>query len=357
MPCADPTIRYYNASLFNPGNGRVVPATISDTRTASLIDRPDDWECSVVRFDISAALLPPIVVPLVTNPPPAAGVVPTLLRVTLRSLGIDYQQVVNVFSTPDTPGFIYSIDELMTAINLAFAAAFAAMPAVVGVTSPPMLVFNPVTQLISIFYQAAYVTAPVEIYFNSATYRMIPSIAASFFGYNNVDGKDYRLQLDANSVITIPAVGARAGYPTIVQAVANEVRQSSQEGPSLSALNGVRSIYIITDLPIVPESLPNSVGVIQNSSASSAALSILTDFLLSSDPNENPVSDRINISYLPTAEYRMMQMVGNQPITRLRLDWYYTLYDGTVARMSIPPGGVCSAKLMFRRAASRDLFA
>lgn len=356
MPSAEPTIRYYNASMFNPVTGQVVPASISDVRAASLIERPDDWECSIVRFDISAALLPPIVVPLVA-PPPAAATVPTLLRVTLRSLGVDFQQPVNVFTTPDTPGFIYSIDELMTAINLAFAAAFAAMPAVVGVTSPPMLAFNPVTQLINIFYQATYVTAPVEVYLNSAAYRMIPSLPAAFFGYNNVDGKDYRLQLDANTAVTIPAVGARAGYPTIVQAVANEVRQSTQAGPSLSALNGVRSIYISTDLPIAAESLPNSVGVAQNTNTSSASQSILTDFLLSSDPGENPISDRINISYLPTAEYRMIQMLGNQPISRIRLDWYYTLYDGTIGRMNIPPGGVCSAKLMFRRASARDLFA
>lgn len=356
MPSAEPTIRYYNASLFNPGTGQVIPASISDTRTSPLIDRPDDWECSIVRFDISAALLPPIVVPLVTVPI-APGLVPTLLEVTLRSLGVDYLHPVAVYTTPATPGFIYAIDELLSAINLAFAAAFAAMPAVAGVTSPPMLAFNPVTQLISIYYQATYATAPVDIYINTAIYRMIPSLVASFFGYNNVDGKDYRLQLDASSVVTIPAVGSRAGYPAIVQAIANEVRQSSQAGPSLSALNGVRSIYISTDLPIVAESLPNGVGVSQNANASSASQSILTDFLLSNDPNENPVSDRINISYLPTAEYRMIEMVGTQPIKRIQLDWYYTLYDGTISRMSIPPGGVCSAKIMFRRAAACDLYA
>lgn len=354
----EPNLIYLNASLFNPSDAKQnILAYTQDSRSTPILQCPADWECSVVRFDISAGGLPPIVVPMPGPAPSVPSVVPSTLRVTLRSLGVDYQQIVQVFSSsPETYGFVFSIDELMTRFNNALALAFAAMPAVAGVTSAPIFAFDPVTQLIKLYYQATYDTAPVEIYMNTPMYNCVRSIPAALLGINLANGKDFLIQTHASSVVQVPAVGARDGYPVSIQAVAGSVWATSQAGVSLGALNGVRSIFITTDLPITVEGIPTNVTATQGTTGNNNAV-ILSDFLMSTDPDENPVADRVNISYLPTAEYRMCQLSGKAALTRMNLQWFFTLYDGSVRPVTIPPGGVCSAKILFRRAAARDTYA
>lgn len=343
-------IVYYNASLFNPSLGQPIPAAVSDIRSQALVDHPREWECSVVRFDLSANLLPPAVVPM-PQPPVVGPSVPTLLKVTLRYLGVDYQAVVNIGSTSTaTYGFVFSIDALVGAINTALAAAFALIPGPSS-TAPPVFAFNPVTQLITLYYQDTYVTAvnPIDIYVNSALYNYIVSMPAAFFGYNLPTGRDFRIQVESSSALAQPAVGARSGLPVIVQTIAGNLRSLSQAGPSLNSWNGVRSLIITTTMPINSESLPLTSLAGQNSTFSSNSLPILSDFVLGAEPSTNPVVDRITVEYLPTAEYRMVQLRGNEPIVRLDLKWFFSLFDGTIREVLIPPGGFCSAKVMFRR--------
>lgn len=355
MSGPDANVLYYNASLFNPASGQPVPAAVSDTRSVPIMDRPCEWECSVVRFDLSANLLPPIVVPM--PGPPAAGTVNTSMTVTLQSLGVNNTTTVQVFSpSPDAYGFVFSIDELITRFNTALAASFAAMIPVAGVTTAPVLAFDPVTQLISLYVQDSYTTAPVNIFMNSAAYNFVESMPAAFFGYNTALGLDYRLQPEASSAITLPPVGAaRAGLPVSVQAIPSPARSISQAGVSLASMNGVRTIFITTSMPINKESLPTTTGIAQNANFSSNNLPIMTDFLLSTDPGDNPVVDRLTVAYLPTAEYRMVQMRGAEALKLVDLKWFFTLFDGSIREMFIPPGGYCSAKVMFRRAPAQDL--
>lgn len=351
---ASSNLVYYNASLIAPSDSKTIPAAISDTRSEALISKPEAWECSIVRFDISAGLLPPIVVPMPV--PPLIGTTPSRLIATLRSLGIDYKAPLNFFvSSAETSGFVYSIDEFITRLNAAYATAFAAMPPVVGVSSPPIFAFDPITQLITMYAQASYVGGP-EIYANSQLYNYLISMPAAFFSYNGANDRDFRIQIEASSAKLLPAAGVgRAGYPISIQNVANTVQSISQAGISLSSMNGVRSVFITTTMPINSEALATTSTAAQNSNYSSNSLPILTDFLVSTEPETNPVVDRIVLAYLPTAEYRMAQMRGAEPLVRVDLKWFYTLYDGTIREVFLPPGGSCSAKIMFRRACANDL--
>jgi hypothetical protein len=350
---------YYNASLFNPAGADYLPAEITDTRTQAIVDCPEDWECSVVRFDLSAQLLPPIVVPM-PQPAPViptgGGVFPSSLVVTLRFGGVDYQAIVQVFvPSVATYGFVFSIDELVNRINDAFAAAYALIPAPPVGTVPPVLAFNPVTQLLTLYYNEDYATnvAPIEMYVNTALYNYIVSMPAALLGNNLPSGKDFRIQARAESVIKLPAAPPYIGYPFSITIRSGFVMLNplalSQAGPSMSSWNGVRSIVITTDLPINSESLPQNPTPGQNGTASSNSLPILSDFVLSGDPGANPVVDRISLEYLPTAEYRMCQLRGHAPVTKLKLSFFYTLFDGTINRVMLPSSGYCSAKLLFRR--------
>lgn len=353
MPEQQSDIVYYNASLFNPGGAQPVEAYISDIRSQAVIDTPEDWQVSVVRFDITSSLVPPMIIPMSIPPTNVPGVYASSLRVTLRHLGIDYSAPVFIFCFSSSLfGAVYAIDELLTRYNTALATAYALVPAPPS-TAAPIFVFNPVTQLITLYYQATYVTAvnPIEIYLDTQAYGYVVSLPAAFLGWNTPSGRDFRIQVETSSALTIPAVGARAGYPSVVQALAGEVRALSQSGVSLASTNGVRSILITTSMPISSESLPStSLAGAQNSGYSSNSLPILSDFIVGgSDPSENPAVDRVQITYLPTAEYRMIQMRGVEPLKRVDLRFFFTLLDGEIRQLSIPPGGHVSAKLLFRR--------
>ena len=341
---------YYNAALYNPETAQPIPAAVSDTRSSAIIERPEEWECSVVRFDISADSLPSMVLPM-PQPPVASFTAPTLLTVTLQYLGVDYQQTATITTNPGIYGQLFNIDALMFSLNNAIAAAFALIPGPSS-TEPPVLVFNPVTQLVSVYYQSTYVTAanPVHVWFNSIAYNYIRTIPAVFRGYNRPMGLDYQIQPQSGSAITLPAAGARAGLPTLVQTIAGELRALSQVGPTPSAFNGVRSVFVTTSMPINSESLPQAVTAGQNASSSSNSLPILSDFLLGvGSEKENPVANRGQLLYLPTAEYRMVQMRGREPLKRVELQWFFSTFDGQNYPFTVRPGGYLSAKILFRR--------
>jgi hypothetical protein len=176
------------------------------------------------------------------------------------------------------------------------------------------------------------------------------SMPAAFFGYNNPSGLDYRLQLESSIAKALPPVGvARAGLPVRVQGIPDPAQSISQQGVSLASMNGVRSVFVTTTMPINNENLPTTTAGAQNVGTSSNALPILSDFLLGADPAANPVVDRITVEYLPTAEYRMVQMRGEGSLDRVDLKFWYTLFDGRVFEVLLPPGGFASAKIMFRR--------
>lgn len=346
LDCAPTTLLYYNASITIPEGGQPAPAYITDTRNEPVVTTPDDWEISVVRFDVSANEIPSMVLPM--PGPPAVGLVPTNLVVTLVIPPTSYQATVFINNPVlQEYGFLFHIDQLINAINVAFAAAFALMPGGTAV-APPALVWDPKTQLVSLYYGVEYTTT-VQVWVDSSTYKYIFSMPAIFNGFNNPSGLDYQLQTVTSSAIQIPPTGARAGYPVVVQAMNTDTRYISQAGVIVSSMNGVRSIFITTSMPINSEGLPFSPMLNQNVGTSSNSMPILSDFLLSAANTSNPDSDRVEVEYLPTAEYRMVQMRGKSALTRIDLKFWFALFDGRIFELFLPPGGFASVKLLFRK--------
>ena len=349
---------YYNASIYAPDTGGIIPAAVSDTRGTPILDVPEDWQVSVVRFDVTAQLLPPVTFPLPLPFPTTSQLqTPSLCTVTLQYLGINYTQPVQVvyLDTSYTFGTLYTCDAVAQRINQAYAACYAMIPGVLPSSAPPVFVFDPVTQLMSMYYQETYATAPnrIQVYMNRYTFNYLLTLECDFFGYDTPGGLDYRVQTESTNARTVPAA-PRTGFPVGVVALAGNVLVLSQEGSSLQAWSGVRSIVITTSMPINSESLPQTTSPGQSQNFSSNSVPILSDFILSGEPGENPVVDRINILYLPTSEYRMAQLRGREALKRIELKFFYSMNDGSLRELLIPPGGHASAKLMFRRVKWRD---
>jgi hypothetical protein len=71
---------YYNGAIINESNQPII-AEINDIRAQALIETPELWDMSVVRFDINSLFLPFAKAPMVT--PAVPGVYKSLLQVNM----------------------------------------------------------------------------------------------------------------------------------------------------------------------------------------------------------------------------------------------------------------------------------
>lgn len=360
---SDDDIVYYNASLYNPSDVPI-PASITDLRSQNVIDYPEDWHMSVIRFDIDSEEIPTTIVPMNSTAP---GFQQSKLIITIRESGVSYQANVNVFNYASNPvtgsppaGSIYSYDEFLTNLNVAAAAAYAAYVLAIGVghtaTVAPYFAMDAQTNIIRCYFQDTYITGniappspPLEIWVNYLLYRYMVNIPHQISTYNDPTGLDVKILLNSNFTIPISSAD-RSGFPRDISltAMPGLVNYTSQETQSVQPWDGISSIFITTrSLPIQSEYLPTNSDPLQNQSFSSQSSPVISDFSINTS---NVLEFRQKITYLPSAEYRMVHLAGREGIKRIDAQFWFRAQNGVAYPINIPPNGSCSLKLIFRRA-------
>lgn len=340
-----PDMVYYDGTTVN-NEAFAVPATVNDIRGQHIIEIPEDWEMSVVRFDIDTTLVPMSTIPMA--PGAVLGVIsPSLLTFTMRYLGVDTQFIVQ----NDTLGNIFSFSALLDQMNVTLTAMFATLAPPPAQTDAPFLSYDPITQLISLFFDGAWRTAgTIELWSNTATHDKLVGLPTIFAGFGQPNGKDFQYLFTGGNVRNAPTLsaGRRAGFPVSTDAINDPMMFQPQEAITISNWNTTRSIKLLTtSLPIISQLEPQFSNITQQSAFSSASSQTISDFLLSS--SDNPLSDRLSLEYLPTAEYRMISLMGREAIRRIQIQAIFTTLDGTQQPVLLPPNGIFSCKLLFRR--------
>lgn len=341
MSTTHANILYYDCSVINNSDDET-DAIINDSRGNAIIKIPENWEMSVIRFDLTTSLIPPSTIDMF--PGAVLGVLsPSLLSFTMRFAGLDTQ----VFVQNDTLGQIFGIDRLLDQMNVALLTIHTGLIAPASST-PPILAFNPLTQLITMYYESVYSTVgDIELWCNFPTRQKLSALPIeTFAGFNRPLGKDFRLCFTCGSTKNEPLV--RDGLPFITNVIPNPMLSVSQEAIVMSAWNTIRSIKLITNsIPIKSELQPSSILLLDQGNFSVSESAVISDFLMMGI--DNPISDRISIEYLPSGEYRMIDLSGRQELTRINIQAFFTNIDGSVLPVRIPPKGIFSVKLMFRR--------
>lgn len=367
-------IRYANFSLTN-NTTSLKKAIITDFKSDPIIDVPSDYLASVVRFDINARTIPVTLVNIIGPiepqflPPPAppftpnpnVGTYPTDCGVALNYLGVDYPQrifwVPPTVPPPDLPlGSIFDYAEWLVQFNKAFGLAYTALVAAAGippgVVAPPYLGYDPNTQLISLYITDSYYLGvnPVTVWVNSIAYRYLASMPAAVSGTALPNFKDVELApniFSGPSRFATPAAGLRVGYPSDLNAVAGNLVQIPQQSISVSGWNVCRSIVLISpNLNVCTEGIPLDNASSQGASATNNFQSIVSDFLM--NPDDNPVSARQTVVYLPTAEYRMFCLDSNSSIKQVDLQFFWNDFQNRQFPIYLAQNSSCSVKLMFR---------
>ena len=368
-----PTHVYYDLQMINNSTGSPSQQPIAfsyiDTRNNPLLMTPSQYFLSVVRFQVQTGNLPIFIPALNLNQTPPVNVNQTAYSITLNYKTYNYQQYINYVNydlTETAPTalnintitsqyyYIFSYQQWCQMINTAFQSAFTALNALVvagGDTLPttyaPFVQFDPYSLIMNIngdvLGYAQSLTYPINIYFNSPLYSLYSNFPFTFYGYNVSLGKNFLLTMVNNSFSNIYVVPTTPTYNAI---------QAYQEGSTASLLNPVQSIVFTTGLlPVVQENvgIPSIVTAtgLNNSNGNNANVSpIITDFQVPLSAINRYLPD---IQYTPNGEYRLVDLYGDSPISRIEVSVFWKDVYGVLHPLLLGAGASASMKIMFRK--------
>lgn len=349
---------YYNSTFVNE-TPFIQRASITETRTSPILKNCSDWIMSIIRFDVDCRTIP-INLPQTTGPAPSPPYPVkssyTTSFITLKYLGIYYTQQVVYTETASPPyplmtqATIYNYQKWLDFVNIAAAAAFIAT-GVVG--SPPQFIYNPETGLINLYIDKNFVPSqvvnPITIFFNydlSSYFQNFQYDVNTEISLNPLYG--FRLKINDANTIVEPNIGSRQGLPISVQTIPNTLYMCEQTAKGTAAWSSLRSIILSsTLLPIRAESIPNLNGTSSNQYLGDNLFPIISDFVV---PLEATVTDfRVVNIYLPTGQYRYLDLVSSQPLTTVDISIYWSDFAGNIYPLFIDPQSSMSVKILFQK--------
>lgn len=340
---------YVNVTFdHNPSDGNgLTPAIYKVTKTIPILDKADQYFCSVIRFDIPLNEVPIFICPIVPN---SGFSQTTPLIIGIRTGGVNYP--TNLVYVPNNnvspvnqtnPNsqiispfyYCFTYQIMINMINTALLSSFTAS----GLSgNSPYLFYDPKSQLISLIVDISNfaptqttVSPPVPtatIFFNSELLNYIEALPVNFLGYNLPQGRNFEFNLIRfGNDITLPPFS-----------VSPTQKIFTQEYNVLYYWNSLRKIVVTSNsIPITPEFTPS------NSSGISSTLPIITDFVPSL---ELAGQSRSVAYYTPSSQYRLIDLNSNLPIYNIDLNIYwqdkfsnlYPLYISVFQQASIKLG-------------------
>ncbi len=338
---------YYNIVLHNTGTAPI-PITVKDQRAKTLIDDPSEYEVSIVRFTIPTSLIPILIAPSFINQ----------YSVTLTFNGTPYQQFVpytqtdltNLYPTAQT---YYNYQDFLNDVNTAFNTAFGDLKTVnpgCVCMYPPSLFYDANTQRINMYIESTYIDGTVNganIFMNKLLFNLLQAFSVQYFNTPAPTGMDVRFIILSSNTVAITNITPRLGFPTYIATLpAGNLIQLPQSFTTLSNFTSIRSVVLTSGLiPTLPEFLPDKTDGSQSNQVATNSKSIISDFEVTSLA---PQQWRSNLTYLPTAEYRMISLLGNQPLTVIDINAYFVDVNGVFYPLSIDVNQTFNVKFLFR---------
>lgn len=349
--------QYYNAVIdANDGKQNTI-AKYKESSTNPILNNPSEYYCSVVRFSIGLETVRIMSFPLDINQNNANK---SICAIGIRTVANNYftqyltyvpQSTGLIVPTPYPPlpdpngtftnaqavseyYAIYSVNSFINIINTALAAACVA--AGLALAKPPFYVYEPTTQLIKlIFYNDFYVSG-ARIYLN--TYLV--NYLSSFQFTQNYNPSVFSNYEDNYYHVTTPVPW---DLPNPVAATDPYIYY--EEYPAMTLWFDISKIIITTSIPINSEASPA-----QNPAAGGSQTNIttfqpiLTDFSL----NFDNISDaQVVANYLPTSQYRLVDITSDTPLTDISFQFYYVDRYGNQFPMVISPNRQANIKVGF----------
>lgn len=345
-PAGDDKIYFsINIPANNP-RGSDTPAVFNTSLSPPLLDIPDNYYLSVVRFNIPTQNIP-IVIAQIPDPafPNNTNLWVTLLE---SASGTSSQQQViwvpenlNIPTTDPFYYYSYCYTGLLEMVNTALETAFAAITTP-GDALPPYFQLEPEVGRISLVAQKKYYeTGPVP-----ATTLISIGISNSLLQYLNGLPQDF-LDFPAftnplDSILRVIDFGNNTYVPPNTTAPANSLLRMEQEFPCLSDWNCIQSIRVVSDiLPVRKESI---VSTLSGTTGSLGSAAILQDFIPNLDFN---AALRTNVQYFGES-MQLINMYGQSALNQISVAVYWVdRFTQESHLLYVPYGQVFNIKFAF----------
>ena len=386
---------YYDicVSNFQSNATAPLPFTFNESRTIPYINLPEDYHLSILRFSIDSGTLPvfiPSIQPNQADPnltiysvslsweDPVSGVtfdfqqfiewipqdtsieVPLAPSLTFNGLQLNNTGYYNCYSYSWLCFIVYeALQQCTVGLEAAINAA--------GVVIYPDLTYSPVLNWDSssnrgVIYanadvydlNAAFlVLPPVNLYFNAPLYGLFGSFPSRYLGYGQPNGKDFRILITdiggANVLKLIPPQLPPVAPAVIITYFAIATFQETSTTSAITPIQGI--VFTSNTLPIQPNQVSTPVNLQNNLQLgfvgnNAASANIITD-LISDSGLYTP-----NLVYQPSAQYRLVTLYGNAPLTNLDISVFYRLRNGSLVPFRLQSGGTLSMKIAFLKKSS-----
>jgi hypothetical protein len=371
---------YFDITITNLGSSTTVPAPLyfNESRNTPFVVNPESYYMSIVRFTLDTNTLPIITVDIQPN---QSNRDLTTYSVTLEWTNpiapfqtftqqqylvyIPQNQQAGVPSPPsqtstglqnDTTGYydIYNYQYFILLINNTFQTCYNNLNAQVlaaGLVLPssyaPVLAWD-IQKNISILSADSVgyddtAADYIKIYFNSALFNLFSSFPFIIENENSsvLNGKNSRLIMSGFGGANLVPYPPSTPLYTALQIV--------QEYSTLALWTPITAIVFTSNtLPIVANQVSAPLlffnGQKYTSGGNNSNISqIITDFV-TQDGIYKP-----NIVYVPTAQYRLVSLVGNTPLYNFDLSVFYRNRVGQLIPFRLGSGGSATIKILFTR--------
>ena len=345
---------YYNVSLkYEENSSGLTLARFQEERTQPILYNPSEYYLTIDRFSIPAREIPIFIMDIIDN---QANPNLTPYLVTFRYLGVDYQ--ANVIYVPENnvtaPAsaiptqvnspyyYVYSYQHMIKMFNTAIATAWglvkAAVPAA-PTTVTPYLLFDSETKLVSLVTEFVYADpSAFEIYLNEKLLVLLEGFYGKRWGKNLASGRDFSFLIDSDDLnaYALPGVAIPAPPATPVYL------RNFQEYITITAISSFATLQFTT------ASLPISFEYTQtrNNVGSSDFKPILTDFEL--DIN-NPGDQRGVLNFFPQGPYRLLNMLGNVPLTKIDFQVWWVDKELNTFPLYLTYNSLLTVKMFFTK--------
>jgi hypothetical protein len=347
---------YVNLEAYN-STSQIINADFNETFNQIVLQKPSDYELAIVRFSSPGTNIPIFIFNQTSN----------YYTVTLSDVTGNYQKAVQLiqedFSDTPSANFVFSYQNFVNMINVAFAGAYADLLAGnPGTTalSPPFMFFDPTSLLIRIAYprvgysvqtlsaSGAAESVGVKVYMNVNLSGYFESFPAKYYGAGLTAGKDVQLKVfdDGDNTLINKDPGSATNANSVYKSYTNTnipagvYYMMEQEYSTLYLWNDFSSVVITSStIPVNKEYLPKINGQIN-------VQPILTDF----QPNVNLGPDaKSTLQYIPPGEYRMIDLVSDTPLNQFQFSVYWTDHTQSLYPLQLSPTDYVSIKILFRR--------
>jgi hypothetical protein len=322
----------YYTLQYNNVSGVLKPLEFNASFQRPLIENPQEWDVSVIRFKI-----PNYETPIFTF-------TDNLYYMSLEYNGtyarlpvkyIPQNDAVNNRHVFEIQGFIAMLNyTIKNGDPLPANCLYNEIQKTVMLPTSvmPYFVYDETTKLISLIANDKFLdtqTTPIRLFVNNALYQMIQGFPT--YHYTNIHEFHLLVQDYYNYNL----------YNTTYY-------KMTQQAPSFGLMSDMSGLILTSSLPIQNEStgIQFSVPTDVMNQGQQVSVPILQDFI----PTELDISTfSKDIVYNAITPYRQVEMISNSPIYNVNVKAYIQNISGTLTQTQMPPYASANIKLMFTK--------